>query len=438
MMLGLEQFEAIRELGDETGAPVVGALPAGIVFTERAIGSLRAYLDARELKNYRIFYCSDFGFYDIAEHLRALDPQASWDALPAMANGGEPCVTVLSEQNQHEHEAGRPDLRRQQVVLARWYWVDAENHVALRQFWLCAAPSPAHCTRLREEISRLRAGRQQSYWQIVRGHPDADGARVPRVGEGMDEMILVPALRERVVTEILPFFTAPIAELYRTLNVPHRRGVLLHGPPGNGKTSLIRLIGARLPQVGAMLLRPDATFDSDDLQLVIDRWKKTAPAMLVIEDLNWLLKQVNVSTFLNLIDGLETSTTGGLLLIATTNYPEQLDWAINNRPGRFDVVIEMPCPDDAIRRQFFERKLPAAGADALNSAVAKTDGLSFSHLQEILRASGFRAINSGRSTRTDEDLLHAVQVVRAAFDSAVRGFTTNPRPFGFVPPARVE
>ena len=91
MMLGLNHFEPLRELGDDTSAaPVVGALPEAVVFTERAIAALRAYLDARELTSYRIFYCSDFGFYDIVEYQAKLDPDASWDDLPAMAAGGAP------------------------------------------------------------------------------------------------------------------------------------------------------------------------------------------------------------------------------------------------------------------------------------------------------------------------------------------------------------
>ena len=73
------------------------------------------------------------------------------------------------------------------------------------------------------------------------------------------------------------------------------------------------------------------------------------PAVLVIEDLDWLLEHTNVSTFLNLIDGVESDggrAAGGLLLIATTNHPDKLDPAVNNRPGRFDVVVEIPPPDE--------------------------------------------------------------------------------------------
>jgi ATP-dependent 26S proteasome regulatory subunit len=219
------------------------------------------------------------------------------------------------------------------------------------------------------------------------------------------------------------------------MGVPLRRGVLLHGPPGNGKTSLIRHIGARLPHVPALLLRPAADFDSDDLEEVIRRWSEQAPAILVIEDLNWLLVKVNVSTFLNLLDGVDRGRgKGGLLLIATTNSPDQLDPAVNNRPGRFDVVLEVPPPDRALRLEFLCLALATVPRATLETLAARTDGLSFAHLQEIVRLSGLTAIHAGRQERTEKDLSGAADTVRRAFDEAVRGFPVKPElPFGLLP-----
>jgi ATP-dependent 26S proteasome regulatory subunit len=199
----------------------------------------------------------------------------------------------------------------------------------------------------------------------------------------------------------------------------------MHGPPGNGKTSMIRFIGGALPSVPAMILRPEASFDDDDMKQIVRRWSEQAPAILVIEDLDWLLdKRVNVSIFLNLIDGIDASVTGGLLLIATTNHPETLDPAINNRPGRFDVVIEVDVPTPELRGRFLRDKLEDASmAEAiLDRLVDRTDGLSFAHLQEILRLSGMLAIRDGRSQRSDEDLLRAADLAVEGHEAAIRGY----------------
>jgi SpoVK/Ycf46/Vps4 family AAA+-type ATPase len=180
-----------------------------------------------------------------------------------------------------------------------------------------------------------------------------------------------------------------------------------------------------------LLLRPGSGFETDDLEGVIRRWSEQAPAVLVVEDLDWLLKQVNVSTFLNLLDGVESAVSGGLLLIATTNHPDALDPAVNNRPGRFDVVMEVASPDEALRLRFLTQRLPDASAESLREAARATSGLAFAHLHEVLRLSGFLALAAGRSARTDDDVVAAARQVRQAHDDARRGFPTPlEMPFG--------
>jgi ATP-dependent 26S proteasome regulatory subunit len=213
--------------------------------------------------------------------------------------------------------------------------------------------------------------------------------------------------------------------------VPCRRGVLLHGPPGNGKTSIIRLVGSMLPEIPVLLLRPHGNFSSEDLSQVIRRWTRQAPAILVIEDLNWLLKSIDISMFLNVLDGIDSPDASGLLLIATTNYPEQLDPAINNRPGRFDVVIEVASPDAATREQFFRTKLPGFSEATIAGLVSSSDRFAFAHLQEVLRLSGLLAIYESRAQRSDNHLFQAAKMVQNSFEDATRGFPGRPEvPFG--------
>ena len=235
-----------------------------------------------------------------------------------------------------------------------------KNNLAVGH-WLIAPRRRSTISACTAQLESCRHDGGAAVWQVVRGSAECDGERTPRDRRAGEDLLLADSVKSRIETEVIRFFDAEVAELYREMNVPYRRGVLLHGPPGNGKTSTIRHIGASLPQIPAMILRPAANFDSDDLQQVLDRWRRQAPAILVIEDLNWLLNEVNVSTFLNLLDGIDSNVTGGLLLIATTNHPHKLDPAVNNRPGRFDVVIEVPCPGPRLRAEFFRRKWAGAG-----------------------------------------------------------------------------
>lgn len=414
----------------------IGAnLPVGLVFTERCFAAFRAYLTERGLGHYRIFHCGNLDLHNIEHDLEGLgESGAAWEAPAPALPGGEPFVSMTyNETSAQLWEPGYLRLAQFEFVLARWHWMeqDAGTYRCLK---LAAAPSATHFLRLHERLVQLRHRKGERVWQIVRGGAWNDGDPVPRAAVD-DELVLSASLRARVEADVLRFFDPSVAALYRSMNVPYRRGVLLHGPPGNGKTSLIRHVGAKLPDIPCMLLRPTCGFDTDDLETVITRWSTQAPAVLVVEDLDWLLSTVNVSTFLNLLDGIENKTSGaGLLLIATTNHPEKLDPAINNRPGRFDVVVEIACPDAALRRQFFARKIPAAvsaTAGVVERLASVCDGLSFAHLQEILRLSGLMAIHAGRPDRTAEDLMKAATSVSESHEQATKGFAPKlDMPFG--------
>jgi hypothetical protein len=409
-------------------------LPADVVLTQRAAALLRAYLSENDLGHYPIFHCGGSDLYDVEWYLAALgETDARWQPVPAFISGGDLIGDMETPDGQPARlaDSGILRLAEHEVVIARWHWID--DNGALGILNLFAARSAAHFARLQADIARQRRGGSAAVWQVIRGHGYKDGPRPPRVAG--DELLLTDALRRRVETDIIRFFTDEVARLYCTLRVPHRRGVLLHGPPGNGKTSLIRHVGVQLPEIPVMILRPGGNFGGDHFESAIRRWRRQAPAILVIEDLNWLLEHVNVSMFLNLLDGIDSASfSGGLLLIATTNYPEDLDPAINNRPGRFDVVIEIPAPDRALRLAFLRRHLAEMATTTLERVADETPGLSFAHLQEILRLSGLNAIHAGRATRSDADVTDAATTVRATHDEAIRGFPQKPEmPFGLLP-----
>lgn len=424
-----EASESLTDLAVEpTRAPVV-ALPPIVVLTGRAVAAMRAYLDDRGLSDYQVFHCSYHDLNDIDHHIGALEPAARWEPHAFLPDCEPLTLLTRDERSAKLWPSGFLQLDRFHVVLARWYWMEKNN--AAVGHWLIAAPSAEHYFKLHREVESRRHEGGAAVWQVVRGSPDSDGERTPRDCRAGEDLLLAESIKSRIETEVIRLFDAEVAALYREMNVPYRRGVLLHGPPGNGKTSMIRHIGASLPQIPAMILRPAANFDSDDLQRVLDRWRRQAPAILVIEDLNWLLNEVNVSTFLNLLDGVESNVTGGLLLIATTNHPHKLDPAVNNRPGRFDVVIEVPCPDQALRTEFFRRKWTGATMESIERIAAATDRLSFAHLQEMMRLSGFYAMLAGRRQRTEEDLLKAAKILQGAQADADRGFAPKPEvPFG--------
>ena len=325
-------------------------------------------------------------------------------------------------------------------------WLEASGvAVARRIHWdlgsqrwefvtLLAAESIERVAALQRRASEVTRANDLADWQVIGSPMRETWSR--QTGIGWDSVVLSSGLRRRLAEGIVGFFSDAARKLYAELDVPYRRGVLLYGSPGNGKTSIIRIIGASLPNVASMVLQPHAKFNDDDLGVALRRWAKQAPAMLVIEDIDDLLgAKVSVSSFLNLIDGITTGRDSGLLLVGTSNHPDRLDAALANRPGRFDVVVEIPSPSKAQRREYLSERLNGSGPDLADELVRQTEGLSFAHLAELVRLSGLRALHENRTVRSESDWRHAAEAVQALDDQARRGFPTHAGrgTFGFGP-----
>ena len=420
-------------------APGTLELPRGMVLAERAAGWLRDHLDRRGLGHYRIFTSDDLDLGDIDQYLPDLGG-GQWDPAPSLVPGGvqpdyiyESGDALSADTPAPAHPVWPPGVLRlagYEAVVARWHWYDVRND-CWYTVWFLAAPSAEQHARLRGTLRELRRRRAAQGWRVVSGSAWRD-ERIPPDAGGLDDLVLSEEIRRRLATEVVGFFSPGAATLYGKVGVPYRRGVLMYGPPGNGKTSIIRSLSGMLPDVAGLVLRSGRGIDEDDFTAVVKRWVESAPAILVIEDLNWMIpERVSVSAFLNQLDGLATPRgAAGLLMIASTNHPETLDPAINDRPGRFDVMLEVPSPDGALRREFFRRATEALGdvpdEPVLAKLVTATSGLSFAHLREVVQAAGLAAVRDGRDRRSEADLLDAAAAGGRAHQAADRGFPARP------------
>ena len=420
-------------------APQAPNVPPSLALTERAGALLRRHLrgldgDGDGGDGWEVVYANDLWFFDFDLYLDDLEAGAAWEPLPGIT-----AARAVGVGHSFEKAAPTTLLRPGVCVLdaygtavARWMWHDTEGG-GWDSIHLVAVRDADGYKRLKTDLKRLRAGKNRSKWQVVRGMGH-DGRSFPRhdAAKLADELVVDAELLGRLRREAVGLFRDETRALYRKLGVAPRRGILLHGPPGNGKTSLIRLIAAELPDVAALLLRPGEGFDTDDLEVALRRWREQAPALLVIEDLDWLLERVDVSRFLNLLDGLETPEDDKpLLLIATTNHPEKLDPAVNNRPGRFDAGIEVGDPDEDLRRRLLDRLLPELGDDERAEVAGETGGLSFAHLHELTRLAGLLALEAKRESRTAEDVAAALKLVRQTTEAAAGGWGKSfEQPFG--------
>lgn len=212
-----------------------------------------------------------------------------------------------------------------------------------------------------------------------------------------DDLVLPKLLRQTIEDQTVGFFQSKSD--YELLGVPWKRGLLLTGPPGNGKTFLVRAILNRLA-VPRLVVKSFGD-DPEDVQEVFDKVREMSPCALVLEDIDSLIKPELLSSVLNSLDG--TEPLSGVLVLATTNHPEKLDSAIKNRPSRFDRVIEFGPPAMPERRKLLRRlfgKLPAEvrPTPAQFTALAKAaEGFSFAYLKELVVASSANWLRGGKS-----------------------------------------
>lgn len=158
-----------------------------------------------------------------------------------------------------------------------------------------------------------------------------------------------------VMTDINMFFKDKTAELYKKLNIPYKRGVILYGEPGNGKSAMIRELIRTIPKISKIIINAGIR-DLVHVLVSLIKALKGRPAIIIIEDIEAAINLANRSDLLNALDGLNVIT--GAFLIGTTNYLERIDPAFVNRGGRFDRTYRIDNPGEAARKAFFKsRKL---------------------------------------------------------------------------------
>jgi hypothetical protein len=206
-------------------------------------------------------------------------------------------------------------------------------------------------------------------------------------GSTLDNLILEDNLKEAIRDDFERFFA--IRDVYERHGIPWKRGVLLLGPPGNGKTHMIKALinHLRLPAIYVRTFARDHGTEDSSIREVFARARNMAPCLLILEDLDAILNDANRSYFLNEMDGF--ASNAGVMTIGTTNHPERLDPAILERPSRFDRKYTFSLPGPVGRREYllrFGRTLDERmqlDGEALDALAEATDGFSYAYLKEL-------------------------------------------------------
>lgn len=211
---------------------------------------------------------------------------------------------------------------------------------------------------------------------------DQQGLVFSSIGSRNDSLIRFPgAVVTQVVEQIQTFWERE--QVFARYELPFRRGILLYGPPGSGKSSTIRLVCEDVVKRGGVVLLYDThpnTFQAG--YRYFRRTQPNTPAVVVMEDLDAIFKQWNESAVLNMLDGVES--VHKTVFLATTNYMENLGERVTNRPSRFDRRYMVGHPMPEVRRMYLESLLREDDTiPDIDRWVKDTHGLSLSHLKEL-------------------------------------------------------
>ncbi len=248
-----------------------------------------------------------------------------------------------------------------------------------------------------------------------RSHPESksDDAAEVHVADvvGLDDA--KKALYEAIEIPILH------PHLVKKYDVKNIKGILLFGPPGTGKTMLMKAVSNELEDVKLIILSGSEISKNgtenalSEIKEAFNSARENSPCVIFIDEIDSMLPSRSSSSesaihitseFLQQIDGIKNSN--GIVLVGATNRPDKIDDAIL-RPGRFDKFIFVGPPNKKDRATLFRENLSKAplGSDVdFDVLAANTEGYTGADIANICREVKMGALEETVSSAEDKDI----------------------------------
>src|SRR6266705_1778542 len=257
-------------------------------------------------------------------------------------------------------------------------------------------------TTTRDEIERLMRAHDVVRGQVLsftesEHHGNELVTFLPRPAVTASDVVLPDGMLEHIERHIIGVagWSAELLGAGQHL----KRGLLLHGPPGTGKTHTVRYLTSRLASLTVILLTGRSIRFIDQAAALARRLQ---PSIVVLEDVDLVAADRDYTpggnpllfSLLEAMDGV--GADADVTFVLTTNRADILETALADRPGRVDLAIEIPRPDAGCRERLFRVYVRDLAVDAdLDPVVAGTEGVTASFVKEMIRRTVLASLRAG-------------------------------------------
>ncbi len=216
-------------------------------------------------------------------------------------------------------------------------------------------------------------------------HSSNTGIYFQKIPINTDNIIRFPdSTSDIIVNEIKSFWEKE--HVFKEFNLLYKRGIILYGPPGGGKSCTIQLIMKDVVERKGVVIRFTHPSIYNEGMRALREIQPDLPVVTIMEDIDSTIQCYNESDVLNILDGV--NQLNKIVYIATTNYPEQLGARVICRPSRFDKRFEIGPPSAAARLVYFKHLIGGRDLEEINLEqwVEDTEEMSLAHLRELFIA----------------------------------------------------